>query len=413
MHEVARRQRRTRRPAAVRQQLAEQWAVDLERRLRDRARARRLVPDAAPIRGQQPGDDALLDRVGVVETSSAAGARADRPRLGGSPACRAARRRPLSIASGVTAREVMRRLDGDCGRSRVARYDRRRSAATQRRPTQVGDPRGRRAGHHRRGVHGDDRCRRRQGRRRVDRPRALPLLVEGRSDHGRRAGSPATTTRSFATRSPTGPGRVVHRLDRVLCGSLPSDPSDGSWLLWIETWGETRRLPTLREAMAELTEHEIDVIHRLFAEGATAGEFVVRRPGAARRRDCRRFATVSRSSRRCSVPARRPRCSSTSSAAASATSSGCHASEYDRLHRDQRVKTDRAGTRRGARAAARAERGRGVELRHRARPRRRRVERVPVSDLAIARDHRRRRGVGTVHRAAAEHDAAPSRPAVG
>jgi AcrR family transcriptional regulator len=70
-----------------------------------------------------------------------------------------------------------------------------------------------------------------------------------------------------------GPGSAVHRLDRVLCGSLPSDPSDASWLLWIETWGETRRLPALREAMDDLTEHEIKVIYRLFAEGAANGEF--------------------------------------------------------------------------------------------------------------------------------------------
>jgi AcrR family transcriptional regulator len=78
-----------------------------------------------------------------------------------------------------------------------------------------------------------------------------------------------------------GQGSVVHRLDRVLCGSLPSDPGDGSWLLWIETWGETRRLPPLREAMADLTDHEIEVIHRLFAEGAAAGEFVCTDPARA------------------------------------------------------------------------------------------------------------------------------------
>jgi AcrR family transcriptional regulator len=78
-----------------------------------------------------------------------------------------------------------------------------------------------------------------------------------------------------------GPGSVVHRLDRVLCGSLPSDRSDASWLLWIETWGETRRLPPLRDAMAELTEHEIEVIHRLFVEGAASGEFVCAEPTAA------------------------------------------------------------------------------------------------------------------------------------
>jgi AcrR family transcriptional regulator len=71
-----------------------------------------------------------------------------------------------------------------------------------------------------------------------------------------------------------GPGSAVHRLDRVLCGSLPSDPTDASWLLWIETWGETRRLPSLRAAMDDLTVHEIEVIYRLFAEGNVAGEFV-------------------------------------------------------------------------------------------------------------------------------------------
>ena len=78
-----------------------------------------------------------------------------------------------------------------------------------------------------------------------------------------------------------GPGSAVSRLDRVLCGSLPSDVTDASWLLWIETWGETRRLPPLREAMSELTEHEIQVIHRLFAEGEAAGEFEVADPAEA------------------------------------------------------------------------------------------------------------------------------------
>jgi AcrR family transcriptional regulator len=82
----------------------------------------------------------------------------------------------------------------------------------------------------------------------------------------------------------TGPGSATHRLDRVLCGSLPSDRTDASWLLWIETWGETRRLTPIREAMAELTEHEIAVIYRLFDEGAAAGEFVCEdRVGAAAR----------------------------------------------------------------------------------------------------------------------------------
>lgn len=78
-----------------------------------------------------------------------------------------------------------------------------------------------------------------------------------------------------------GPGSAVSRLDRVLVGSLPSDATDASWLLWIETWGETRRLPALREAMDDLTEHEIEVIHRLFAEGEAAGEFAVAEPAEA------------------------------------------------------------------------------------------------------------------------------------
>jgi AcrR family transcriptional regulator len=78
-----------------------------------------------------------------------------------------------------------------------------------------------------------------------------------------------------------GPGTAAGRLDRVLCGSLPSDVTDASWLLWIETWGETRRLPSLREAMSDLTEHEIEVILRLFAEGEAAGEFVVADPAQA------------------------------------------------------------------------------------------------------------------------------------
>jgi AcrR family transcriptional regulator len=78
-----------------------------------------------------------------------------------------------------------------------------------------------------------------------------------------------------------GPGSAVSRLDRVLCGSLPSDATDASWLLWIETWGETRRLPALREAMDDLTRHEVEVIHRLFAEGEAAGEFTVAEPAEA------------------------------------------------------------------------------------------------------------------------------------
>jgi AcrR family transcriptional regulator len=69
-------------------------------------------------------------------------------------------------------------------------------------------------------------------------------------------------------------GPAIRRLDRVLCGSLPDDPApDASWLLWIETWGETRRRPELREVMADLNAHERDVVLELLAEGEAADEF--------------------------------------------------------------------------------------------------------------------------------------------
>jgi AcrR family transcriptional regulator len=42
-----------------------------------------------------------------------------------------------------------------------------------------------------------------------------------------------------------GAGSVVHRLGRVLCGSLPSDPGDASWLLWAAA-----RLSALRDGLA-------------------------------------------------------------------------------------------------------------------------------------------------------------------
>ena len=72
----------------------------------------------------------------------------------------------------------------------------------------------------------------------------------------------------------TSGGTAIGRLDRVMCGSLPDDPApDASWLLWIETWGETRRRPELREVMADLNAHERDLILELLAEGEDAGEF--------------------------------------------------------------------------------------------------------------------------------------------
>ena len=68
-------------------------------------------------------------------------------------------------------------------------------------------------------------------------------------------------------------GTALARLDRVLCSSLPGDPADASWLLWIETWGETRREPAIREVMADLNEHEQRILVDLIDEGAATGEF--------------------------------------------------------------------------------------------------------------------------------------------
>jgi len=68
-------------------------------------------------------------------------------------------------------------------------------------------------------------------------------------------------------------GTAVERIEQVLCGSLPDDANDGSWLLWIETWGETRRNPRIRSVMADLDDHENAVIAALIAEGEAAGEF--------------------------------------------------------------------------------------------------------------------------------------------
>lgn len=78
-----------------------------------------------------------------------------------------------------------------------------------------------------------------------------------------------------------GPGSATARLDGVLCGSLPSDASDGSWLMWIETWGETRRNPAIRSVMVDLDAHEVASIVALIDEGAAAGEFTCADPAGA------------------------------------------------------------------------------------------------------------------------------------
>jgi AcrR family transcriptional regulator len=82
----------------------------------------------------------------------------------------------------------------------------------------------------------------------------------------------------------TGDGTALARLDRVLCGSLPAGPEDASWLLWIETWGETRREPAIRTAMDDLNEHEHRVLVELISEGVADGEFRCAEPGAAAER---------------------------------------------------------------------------------------------------------------------------------
>lgn len=90
--------------------------------------------------------------------------------------------------------------------------------------------------------------------------------------------------RRFRDEIAAGPGSATARLTEILCDSLPADESDGPWLLWIETWGETRRDPALRKVMAELEAHEVDAIVRLIEEGQAAGEFACDDPrGAASR----------------------------------------------------------------------------------------------------------------------------------
>lgn len=77
-----------------------------------------------------------------------------------------------------------------------------------------------------------------------------------------------------------GSGTALDRLERVLCGSLPENVDDASWLLWIETWGETRRAPMIGEVMADLDAHEHVAILELLTEGVEAGEFSCPDPGS-------------------------------------------------------------------------------------------------------------------------------------
>jgi AcrR family transcriptional regulator len=73
--------------------------------------------------------------------------------------------------------------------------------------------------------------------------------------------------------SAAAPGSALERLDRVLCRSLPQDPNDPTWLLWIETWGETRRVPSIRDVMTDLNMHEHEIVVSLIEAGLAGGEF--------------------------------------------------------------------------------------------------------------------------------------------
>ncbi len=67
VHETAGGEHRAGRLTGVRQQLPEQRAVDAQRLLGDGARAGHLVTDPTPARRNEPGDDDVLDRIGVGE----------------------------------------------------------------------------------------------------------------------------------------------------------------------------------------------------------------------------------------------------------------------------------------------------------------------------------------------------------
>jgi AcrR family transcriptional regulator len=74
------------------------------------------------------------------------------------------------------------------------------------------------------------------------------------------------------------------RLERVLTGSLPRDHPDASWLLWIETWGETRREPAIRDVMDDLNRHEQTLLVELIEEGNAEREFACGEPTTAAER---------------------------------------------------------------------------------------------------------------------------------
>ena len=74
------------------------------------------------------------------------------------------------------------------------------------------------------------------------------------------------------------------RIAEMLIGSLPEGPDDPTWLLWIETWGEIRRLPEVRRLMEDLDRHELESISALIVSGRADGEFACEDPVATAQR---------------------------------------------------------------------------------------------------------------------------------
>ncbi len=72
----------------------------------------------------------------------------------------------------------------------------------------------------------------------------------------------------------------IERIDRTLREYLPG-PSDVSWKLWIDAWGEALRNPKLKAISQELDSTWVDVMERVIADGVANGTFVCASPSDA------------------------------------------------------------------------------------------------------------------------------------
>ena len=72
----------------------------------------------------------------------------------------------------------------------------------------------------------------------------------------------------------------IERIDRTLREYLPG-PSDVSWTLWIDAWGEALRNPKLRAISQELDSTWVNVMERVIVEGVADGTFFCAQPGDA------------------------------------------------------------------------------------------------------------------------------------